>query len=196
MHEYRLLVPGAPEGQEYSLAGWRIGAGMKYSHEHVYVNAKGLVMTHRPTAEQEHEDSVGKLDEVEIGLNVARGEPVRYMMASVDGKLFYAGTVVPFPIENRDAKCHLEVRLGLPEGQMMLLYGDGLTPNARIPFITTSEGEEHSGTLNTDAEGRAEAILSPYVSGKDAGVARMSVAIQGCKASVEIPWGKGSYHPL
>lgn len=196
MHVYRLLVPGAPVGQEYTLGGWRIGAGIKYAQGHVFVNAKGLVMLHKPTLEQENELSLGKADEVEVGLNAARGEPIRYMMASVDDKLFYAGTIVPFPIESKDGKCRLEVRLGLPEGQTMLVYGNGLTPNAHIQLMTSSEGEERTSMLNTDAQGSAVAIIVPYVAGKDAGVVKMSVTAPGCSAAVEIPWGKGSYHPL
>jgi hypothetical protein len=194
--QYRLLIPGAPQDQEYTLAGWRIGAGIKYSNQHVFVNAKGLIMLHKPTAEQENLVALGATDEVEVGLKAARGEPVRYMMASADGKLLYSGTIVPYPIESRNAGCHLEVRLGFPEGQTMLLYADGLAPTVQVPFKTTSEGEEHISTLNTDAEGRAVAILSPYVAGKDAGTVKMSVAIKECSVAVEIPWGKGSYHPL
>ncbi len=195
MHVYRLLVPGAPEGQEYTLGGWRIGAGIKYAQGHVYVNAVGLVMLHRPTIQQEKELSLGKSDEVEVGVNAARGEPVRYMMASADDKLFYAGTLVPFPIESKDGKCELEVRLGLPEGQTMLVYGNGLPPNAHLQLKTDSEGEERTSMMNTDAQGRAAAIIVPYVAGKDTGVVKMSVAAPGCSVAVEIPWGKGSYHP-
>lgn len=195
MHVYRLLVSGAPEGQEYTLGGWRIGAGIKYAQGHVYVNAMGLVMLHKPTIQQEKEVSLGKADEVEVGLNAAHGEPIRYMMASADDKLFYAGTLVPFPIESKDGKCHLEVRLGLPEGQTMLVYGDGLTPNALLQLKTVSVGEERTSMLNTDAQGRAVAIIVPYVAGKDAGVVKMSVATPDCSVAVEIPWGKGSYHP-
>lgn len=153
-------------------------------------------MSHLPRTDQEEKYSLGKEDEVEVGLRSARGEPIRYMLASPDGKLFFSGTVVPYPIESKDGNCRLEARLGLPEAQTVLVYGEGLTPNTKIPMVSVSEEEKQAPVLAADGQGRAVAIIGPYVAGKDSGTVRLSVAIKGCTVSVEVPWGKGSYHPL
>ncbi|MGA2218862.1 MAG: hypothetical protein ABSG51_12290, partial [Terracidiphilus sp.] len=40
---YRMLAPGAPEGQNYVLEVWRIGTQVQLTPQPVYTNAKGLV---------------------------------------------------------------------------------------------------------------------------------------------------------
>ena len=191
---YRMLVPGAPEKQSFVMAIWRIGSPVRYSHKPLYVNAKGLVMTHLPLPEQEGKEAADKADEVEVDLKAARGEPIRYMLASPDGKLFYSGTIVVHPIESKDGNCRLEARLGLPAGQTVLVYVDGLLPNVQVPLQSISEGESHIPMLSSDSHGHAVSIVAPYVTGKEAGVVKMAVASAGCSVSVEVPWGKGSYH--
>ncbi len=192
---YRLLVPGAPDKQSYTLAAWRIGAPFKSFGGQVYTNARGLVMTHPPHPDEENKDALKKEDEIEVDLRAARGEPVRYMLATPDEKLFIPGAVVPYPIQSRNGNCRLEARLGFPEGQAVLLYGDGLPPGLKFPMQSVSEGKTSTQMVTANQHGQAIAIISPYVAGKAAGVLKMSVDVPGCSASVEIPWGKGSYHP-
>jgi len=45
---YRLLVPGAPESETYTLAVWRIGTQVAYTPGQIYTNARGLLMWHLP----------------------------------------------------------------------------------------------------------------------------------------------------
>jgi hypothetical protein len=194
--QYRLLMPGAPEKEKYTLTVWRIGADMKDTPAPVYTNAKGLLMWHLPTAEQEEKDSLDKADEVEIDLKAARGEPIRYMLRSQDGRLFFPGTIVPFPIESKDGNCRLEVRLAFPEGQAMLVYADGLPPGAQVPMHMASEGQTHDSKMKANAQGHAVSVVSPAVPGTNAGVAKISVALPGCSVAVDVPWGDGSYRPL
>lgn len=193
---YRLLIPGAPEKQSYTLAVWRIGVPVQYTPGQVYTNAKGLVMWHLPLPDQEKKDSLEQADEIEVDLKAARGEPIRYMLESQDGKLFYPGTIVPYPIESKDGNCRLEARLGFPEGEGLLVYGDGLPPGGLFPLQSVSEGETHAPMETVDARGHVVALVAPNVAGKDAGVVKISVTIQGCSVSVEVPWGQGSYRPL
>lgn len=193
---YRLRVPGAPEKQSYVLAVWRIGAPMSYFHSKVYTNAKGLLMQHPPLAEQENLDSLKRDDEIEVDLKAARGEPIRYMLASSDEKLFFPGAIVLHPAASKGGNCRLEARLAFPEGQAVLLYGDGLAPGLQIPMQIVSAGDTRTQMLTANKQGHAVAVVAPYVTGKSAGVLKMSVAATGCSASIEIPWGKGSYHPL
>jgi len=193
---YRLLIPGAPEKQNYVLGVWRIGVAVKTTPQQVYTNAKGLVMWRPPVGDQENAASLDRDNEIEVDLKAGRGEPVRYVLASPDGKLFFPGTVVPYPVESTDGKCKLEARLGLPEGEGVLVYVDGLAPSAVIPLQTVSEGEKHAPMLAADARGHAAAIVEPEVSGRNAGVVKISLSAPGCSVSVDVPWGSGSYQPL
>jgi hypothetical protein len=193
---YRMLIPGAPDKQSYTLAVWRIGVPVQYTPGQVYTNAKGLVMWHSPTPDQEKKDSLEPADEIEVDLKAARGEPIRYMLESPDGKFFFPGTIVPYPIESADGNCRLEARLGFPEGEGLLVYGDGLPPGDIFPLQSVSEGETHAPMETVDARGHAVAIVIPTVEGKNAGVVKISVGIPGCSVSVEVPWGQGSYRPL
>jgi hypothetical protein len=193
---YRLLIPGAPEKQNYVLGVWRIGVAVKTTPQQVFTNAKGLVMWRPPVGDQENAASLDRDNEIEVDLKAARGEPIRYVLASPDGKFFFPGTVVPYPVENKDGKCKLEARLGLPEGEGVLVYVDGLTPNAVVPLQTLSEGTKHAPMLAADAKGHGAAIVEPEVAGRNAGVVKISLSAPGCSVSVDVPWGAGSYQPL
>lgn len=194
--QYRLLAPGVPEKEKYTLTVWRIGVDMKDTPAPVYANAKGLLMWHIPTPDQEDKDSLDKADEVEIDLKAARGEPIRYMLRSQDGRLFFPGTIVPYPVESKDANCRIEGRLGFPEGQAILVYVDGVPPGAQVPIQTATEGQTHASKVTADKRGHAVAVVSPTVAGTNVGVAKISVALPGCSVAVELPWGQGSYRPL
>ncbi|MGA3046283.1 MAG: hypothetical protein ABSD67_06645 [Terracidiphilus sp.] len=193
---YRLLVPGAPEKQVYGLEVWRIGTELQLTPQPVYTNAKGLLMWHEPTPHDEDRDSLSAKEEIEVDLKAARGEPIRYMLASTDGKIFIPGTIVPYPAESKNGNCKLEARLGFPEGEGMLVYVDGLASGAAVPLQTVSGSVTHAPPVIADAHGHAEAIISPAVQGTNAGVVKISVTTRACSMSLELPWGDGSYRPM
>jgi hypothetical protein len=193
---YRILVPGAPQDQTYALAQWKIGGQPQIAQTRVYVNANGLVLLHQPRPDQQDKDAVEPEDELEISLQTAAGEPVRYALTSADGKLIVPGTVVPNPIEKKSGNCRLEARLALPDAEGVLIYADGLDPNVDVPFQAVSEGEAHPSSFHTNAHGHATTVDLPYVKGKSAGVLKVTIAAKGCSVAVEVPWGKGTYKPL
>jgi hypothetical protein len=193
---YRFNVPSAIESEKYSLAIMMIGSGIQVVRDEVYVNARGLVMEQKPRPDQEDKDSLDEEDEVEVEIQAARGEPVRFILISADHKLVIPGTVVPYPIESKNVTCRLEARLGLRDAEGVLVYAEGLPPNTEVPFLSVSEGESHPGKFAVQSDGRARTIQLPYVAGKTSGILKVSVDTKECSASVEIPWGKGSYHPL
>jgi hypothetical protein len=192
---YRAYVSGAPENKKYTLTVWKIGSNPHLLPGDVFVNAKGLLMIRKPRPEQEDSDFVGD-DELNLTVEAARGEPVRYALTSTDKQILIVGTVVPFPLEDTDKGCRLEVRLALPDAKAVLIYAEGLPANAEIPFQLVSEGEPETGKLSVNAQGHAATVDFPFVGGKDKGSLRVSLAPKECSAAVEIPWGKGSYHPL
>ena len=193
---YRLLIPGAPEQQSYVLEVWRIGTEIQITPQQVYTNAKGLVMWHAPKPNQENKDSLDSKEEIEVDLRASRGEPIRYILVSPDGKLFFPGTVVPFPVESTNNTCHMEARLGFPDAEGVLVYIDGLASGAAVPLQTVSGSETRSPQVVADEKGHAVAVVAPMVDGNNAGVAKISMTIKACSVSVEVPWGDGSYRPL
>jgi len=193
---YRLLIPGAPEQQSYVLEVWRIGTEVQLTPQQVYTNAKGLVMWHAPRPEQENKDSLDSKEEIEVDLKASRGEPIRYILVSPDGKLLFPGTVVPSPVEGTDKSCHMEARLGFPNAEGVLVYIDGLAPGSAVPLQTVSGPETRSPHVIADDKGHAVAVVTPMVAGNNAGVVKISMTIKACSVSVEVPWGDGSYRPL
>lgn len=193
---YRAYTVGAPVNKQYALGVWKIGSDLQILAGEVYVNAKGLLMVHKPRPDQETKDSVEDADELDLAVQAARGEPIRFVLASTDGSLIIPGTVVPFPIEGKDKNCRLEIRLATPSAEAILIYADGLPPNADVPFQSNSAGELEQAKFSANANGHAVTADLPYVDGKESGVLKATLATKDCTVSVEIPWGKGTYHPL
>jgi hypothetical protein len=193
---YRLLIPGAPEQQSYVLEVWRIGTDVQVTPQQVYTNAKGLVMWHAPRPGQENKDSLDSKEEIEVDLRASRGEPIRYILVSPDGKILFPGTVVPFPVESTDKACHMEARLGFPDADGVLIYIDGLAPGAAVPLQMVSGPDTQAPHVVADEKGHAVAVVAPMLAGNNAGVAKISMTIKACSVSVEVPWGDGSYRPL
>jgi len=191
---FRAYVHGAAENQKYIMAQWNIGSDPQVLPGDVYVNAKGLLMKQKPTAEQENKDFVDSDIEVEFDLQAARGEPIRYLLYTADGKFSVPGTVVPYPVQSREHGCKLELRLAMPDADAVLIYADGLPGKKDIPLQLISGGKPTSQRLAVDARGHAETVDLPYVAGKNNGTLNVSISTRTCSASVEIPWGKGSYH--
>jgi hypothetical protein len=190
---YRAYVRGAAENQKYVMAQWKIGSDPQVLPGDVYVNAKGLLMKEKPSPEQEDKEMVDSDIEVELDLQAARAEPIRYLLYTADGKFSVPGTVVPYPIESRDRGCKLEVRLALPNADAVLIYADGLPTKKEAPLELVSAGQSTSEKLAVDGRGHAETVDLPFVTGKDSGTLKASIATKACATSVEIPWGKGSY---
>jgi hypothetical protein len=193
---YRLLIPGAPEQQNYVLEVWRIGTEVQLTPKQVYTNAKGLVMWHAPRPDQENKESLDSKEEIEVDLKASRGEPIRYILVSPDGKILFPGTVVPFPIESTNNNCHMQAMLGFPNAEGILVYLDGLAPGSAVPLQTVSGSVTQSPHVIADDKGHAVAVVAPMAAGNNAGVVKISMAIKACSVSVEVPWGDGSYRPL
>jgi hypothetical protein len=193
---YRAYVAGTSETKKYALGSWKLGQDLQILPVDVYVNAKGLLMVHKPRPDQENSDSVADEDELDLAFTAARGEPVRFALVSTDKSFMVPGTIVPFPIEASGATCHIEMRLAQPEGQAILVYADGLKPNSTVPFKAISGGDLEAPTFSVNARGHAATADLPYADGTSSGTLKIDVAAKGCAVSLEIPWGKGSYHPF
>ncbi len=192
---YRAYVFGAPENKKYTLTVWKIGSDPHILSNNVYVNAKGLLMARKPSPEQENSDFLGD-NEFQLAVQAAQAEPVRYALTSSDKELLVYGTLVPFPLEGNDRGCRLEVRLAVPDGGAVLIYADGLPANTGIPFQMLSVGEPMTGKFSVNAQGHAVTPEFPALAGMERNSLRVTLTTPECSVAIELPWGKGSYHPL
>jgi hypothetical protein len=192
---YRAYVFGAPESKKYTLMVWKIESDPHTLFREVYVNAKGLLMVHKPSPEQENSDFLGD-DELQLVMQVAGAEPLRYALTSSDKEILVYGTVVPFPLVDADRGCRLEARLALPDATAVLIYADGLPANTLVPFQLFSDDIQETRQFNVNAQGHAVATEFPAANGKVRGSLRITLATPVCSVAVEVPWGDGSYRPL
>ena len=194
---YRIYAGGVPEATPYILAAWTIGkdlADLKVLSNLVYVNRKGLLLTRRPKADEEDLDTVGQDAEYDLGVQAADGEPLRLVLRSPDNKVLVPGTLVPFPIESIDKSCRLSALLATPDGEAILIEGDGFQPNSEVLLQSDSAGEQRTSQKPVDASGHVQFVDLPYVTGKDAGMLNATISTKDCTVSINIPWGKGTYH--
>jgi len=192
---YRAYVLGAPESKKYSLTVWKLGSEPHILSGAVYVNAKGLLMTHKPRPEEENSDFAGG-SELELVAQAARGEPIRFALSSADKEIFVRGTVVPFPLKDTDGSCVLEARLAMPDAGAVLISADGLPPNTEVPVQISVAGEPEMRKFDVNANGHAVMPVVPFIAGKDHGSLKVALTTKDCSTAVELPWGKGSYKPF
>lgn len=193
---YRVYAKGVPEGAPYIFAVWKIGVyleNLQVLSDKAYVNRKGLLLTRMPTQRDEDSDTVGDGTEFDVGIQATNGEPVRFVLRSKDNKILVSGILIPYPIESLDRGCRLTALLSVPEGQAILVYGDGFVPNSEVVVNGDSAGEIKESKHAVDASGHLQLLEMPFVLGKDSGALKETIVTKECKVSITIPWGKGTY---
>lgn len=194
---YRIYASGAAEGTPYILAGWMIGkdiTDLNVISSSVYVNRKGLLLTRKPNPDEEDRDTLGPDAEYDLGVQAADGEPLRLMLRSPDNKVLIPGTLVPYPVETAEKGCRLSAMLATPDGEAILIEGDGFQPNSQVLLQSNSAGELRQSQKPVDSSGHIQFVDLPYVAGKNAGMLNDTISTKNCTVSVIIPWGKGTYH--
>ncbi len=196
---YRIFADGAPENKVFSFGTWLVSkdivhdsnfihanAGVAGSRD-VYVNARGLLMYHKPKPEEAQSSRMA--DEVEVRPVAANGEPIRYMLDSLDAELQIVGTLVPHPVEAEDEGCRLEVRIARPGAEAVLIFVEGFPAKARIPVVLQSVDAVVTQVLIADSDGRAVLAGFPHVPEKTQGMLKVTAEGASCLPSVQLPWG-------
>jgi hypothetical protein len=185
---YRIFAEGAPENKVYSLGTWEIGKDSGYSDQDVYVNAQGLVMTHRPNPEEETASQLPAV-EVEVSPKNISGQPTRYALISRDGQMTAFGTLVPHPIVSQEGGCRLEARIAAPGSAAVLIVADGFTAQSRLKVVLESQGEVSNVDALTDGNGHTVVAGFPIIHGVAQGTLKASAEGQNCLPSVLLTWG-------
>jgi hypothetical protein len=199
---YRVFADGAPENKVFSIGSWKVSkeflldsnniyadAGVAGSHD-IYVNAQGLLMLHRPKPDERR--VIKTADELDVTPVTGNGEPMRYLLDSLDEELQIVGTLVPHPITSEDQGCKIEARIAQPDTTAVLIIVDGFEPRSKVPVVLESEHEVVHDTLIADANGHAVIAGFPYIPGKTQGTLKATAEGLTCLPSVEIPWGAAS----
>jgi hypothetical protein len=184
--QYRAYVFGVPESKKYTLTVWKVGSEPHLLSSGIYVNAKGLLMVHKPHPEQLNSDFVGG-DEFHLDVQAAQAEPVRYSLTSTDKEILVYGTVVPFPREDTDRGCQLEVRLALSDASAVLIYADGLPANTVVPFQLLSVGDPETRKFNVNTQGHAVSTVFPSSYGKESSSLKVTLTTAECSVAVDLP---------
>jgi hypothetical protein len=194
---FRIFARGVSEETQYSMVIWKIGTpiqNLQVMSSPAYVNRQGLLLTRKPSSDQEDLESAGEGLEFDVGVQAANGEPIRFALRSKDSKVIVPGTLVPYPLESSDKGCKLSALLSAPEANIILVTADGFSPKTNLVIRSDSAGELMQSKHTTDDNGHAEFAELPYVVGKEAGGLRITIETPNCSVSVQVPWGKGSYH--
>jgi len=154
---------------------------------------------------------------VEIRAEVAPGEAVRVALIGQrekDGKPAQFGAAtdpVPFPMQNTDKGCTLQVVRGLKNAAMVLVEGTGFPANTTLKVDTATGTLTRAITARTNANGRFVIAALPALDGKDEGdmtvhmggvvqipsleAPKTPVPVSTCNPTVSFHWGKDSYKP-
>jgi len=188
---YRVIAEGAAANKVYEWRVWRPGQETKDEPGDLYVNHRGLIMTHRPKPEEELSVQApgGEFYVIPEG---GPAEPFRYDLHSRDNEVSILGSLVPQPISALDHGCTLEVRIAQPNTSAVLFIADGLPLDSQIPLVLESEGVTANLMMDTDAGGRAIVADFPYVTGKTQGTLKATAEGPDCLPSVILPWKVGT----
>ena len=188
---YDVSAPGLPTDLHYTLMGWPLNRGVEAIRGGITLTADGrLTCTGKTPADCKPEaDPI-----ISFSVQAARGEPKRFVLISDDKKAKSLGTIVAFPIIGKDAGCSLEVLLGTPDGQIVMVKGSGFAPNTSVPISSDSAGEVVNGVWKIDEKGNLMSSVFPQVRGKTSGETTIVVKAPGCSPKVTFRWGKDSYH--
>ena len=149
---------------------------------------------------------------VEIRTMAAQGEAIRVALVTPDRKRAAETSAIPFPLENADKGCKLQVILSVKDAGLVLLDGGGFPANTPLKLAASTGSSTRELHPRSNAEGRIMVPLITGEQGKNSGTT--TVKFEGinqaptldtakeaatpapdCAPSVSYPWGEGSYKP-
>jgi hypothetical protein len=184
---YRVLAEGAPQDKVFVLDTWPVTDELSIDPRDMYVNVQGLVMTHKPTPEQETALKAPG-DELDVQSATGSGEPVRFALTSRDGEISIYGTAVGHPVESYDQGCRIEARIAQPGATAVLITINGFPGKAKVPLVLESAGAQMSEVLDTSSDGHAVIAVLTTVPGVTEGTLKATAEGKKCLPSIVLPW--------
>lgn len=184
---YRVFAEGAPQDRVFSFQTWKVDDTFSDDPRDIYVNTQGLVMTRKPTPEEETSLRAGDA-ELHVEIATEEAEPMRYALIRRDGGGMIFGSVVARPMVSYDQGCTIEAKLAQPGAAAVLVDVDGFPAKAKISLVLKSEGADVSEKLETDQDGHAVMGVVTTVPGKAQGTLKATAEGRNCLPSVVLPW--------
>jgi hypothetical protein len=228
---YHITGAGFSPGESLTLVRWPLNAGAENVMSGIRLDANGTAVCGAAAAAPAAPNAPGadtsagaasapktpacttKMQAnqpVEVHATVAAGEAVRVALVGETEKNGAAVTKVPFPIENENGGCKLQVILGVQDAAMVLIEGTGFPPGAPLKLDSTTAGQTRTLHPKSNPDGRMVAADLSAIKGQDNG--QTTVTFAGvthnpsletdknppapdptCKPSVTFAWGTGSY---
>ena len=185
----RLIATGIPKDAVYSLLTWP--ATQKVPSEAlkgVTVDASGLAVCAGRVGTCGTIDNPD--DPIDLVVQPAPGEPVRFGLVSSDGTTKVFAKSVPIPVLGENRGCSVEAITLTPGSEVVLIVGSGFSPNSDVVVDSATQGERHGGKGKTDAEGRYVSSILPYKQGVPRGTTKVDLKAAQCAPSVEFQWGR------
>jgi hypothetical protein len=222
---YHITGAGFSAGERLTLIRWPLNESAAHVMSGLVLDASGTAVCGAPSTAAAAPSAPGAAatppapsctetmkpnQPVEIEAMVAQGEPIRVALVGDTEKNGAAATAVPFPMENTDQGCRLQVILGVKDAAMVLVEGTGFPPNTALKVDSTTAGSTRTLHPKTNPDGRMVFAVLPEAKGQDAG--QTTVTFAGmmhfpsletdktppppdptCKPSITFAWGKGAY---
>lgn len=151
---------------------------------------------------------------VEIKSTAAPGQAIRAALVAEDRSNGAAAEAVPFPIEDTDKSCKLQVLLGLTDADMVVVQGSGFPADSTLKMDTITGANQQTLDAKSNAAGRLAFVVMPRgEKGQASGTttvrftgvlhpptlaatpAKPAAPDPDCAPAVSFPWGTGSYKP-
>lgn len=147
---------------------------------------------------------------VEIDTTAAQGEAIRVALVTEDRKRSAEASAIPFPIENADKACKLQVILSIKDATLVLLDGTGFPASTPLKLVASTGPNSRELHPRSNAQGRIVIPLLTGAKGQPSGVTTVKFAginheptldtpkeeatpNPNCAPAVSYPWGAGSY---
>jgi hypothetical protein len=147
---------------------------------------------------------------VEIETTAAAGEAIRVALVTEDRKRAAEASAIPFPIENADKACRLQVILSIKDATLVLLDGTGFPASTPLKLVASTGSNSRELHPRSNAQGRIVIPLLTGAKGQTSGVTTVKFAginreptldtpkeeatpNPDCAPTVSYPWGEGSY---
>lgn len=188
------IVYHAPINNSWDVIVWQLGKPSPSLQYHdVWVNRPGVLWRNRYPGEAQ--DALGGEGSIGFSFNGAKGEAYRYMLLSSDKKTAIYGVAVPFPMEQKQNKCDVELRLGSKDGRLLIILGNGFPANQPVHLSVTSGSKTSEQNIPADAKGTFVTGLMPPGTADEQGTRELTFTSTAgaCSLHFSQPWGKGTY---
>ncbi len=193
---YAFSASGFPRGKSYDLWLWRVLSKASVVWAGFYVDDSGKMDCLTAQAKIERRAGVACTAELEklrtLVASSVRGERLRFALVSTDHTVRGFLDTIPFPVEQRDGRCHLSVELLSQRGDLFAIWGEGFEPGEEVALESSFAGKMEKSKQKASTLGEIGSAVFPAASGRESGLANYSAVGKSCKVAVRYEWGLSS----